>query len=772
MKFDGDCVFPRFSSSVSRSLCVVGLIDLHQPDQHVKQLIGDWAQRVQEHRTSCGLRCAQTALMPYEHSCPFSLVPEESFGKLKTLYRPLIGQEVNPHVIARLLDEGPKRQESLLMDLQSYLSDLSLFLAPDSKTFYILVDNRPWLENLASRPAHLLWWQLMVTKFRMSPFAITKVRKGRKEAPDFSELKFCPETPTPSENLRRWFLVIDAATLSRKRALLTVKKLRSSLLANSKLQRTLYGFIVFEVEWKDVRGVNYLNALQTDTSLAMEAKYMRRWEFDSIDEAVKGITSWFPGTPCECSLLEEQLNSMIGDVFHDAPFDFPNFLGTDDDDEKLSNVNLHMEDEYCCSPSSSLDEQPEIFEDQVSTPKGLNTRRKLMNLFGMNIEADFCTEAHNESVGRQLPSSYASDCEEADEATQYKDVLLLFRFNDRDLPFELQKIIMSDLRLLTLLEAGLPSWVIFFQSYPVFCHIYRPWMCPLARALYVVISLVTVVIGFYDLYKNVPVLKATAARLCGPLFGWIETWEMVSRIKYLGTMLFLHNFEKAVKWFLMMTRTVRSFVSVLTQPLARPFMVVLEVLLPVWNVFIEMGAYLCSFIWILMATFWNLVENLIKIILLPVYFISSIIWMIATAIMYPILWFLWGILYAPIRLVLGLSNFVGFIFKHMYDFLGGLWLFVSGIFKLASSAETTVSSYEAAMWHSLWNDLFSQIFRAVRSILNGFVAFFTACNRHRLSIYNHLQEFIRRLYQPTQRSMRAEPTKRRRPLLSENVKKI
>ncbi|KAI8019308.1 Transport inhibitor response 1-like protein [Camellia lanceoleosa] len=33
-------------------------------------------------------------------------------------------------------------------DLQSYLSHLSLFLAPESKKFYILVDNRPWLNGL------------------------------------------------------------------------------------------------------------------------------------------------------------------------------------------------------------------------------------------------------------------------------------------------------------------------------------------------------------------------------------------------------------------------------------------------------------------------------------------------------------------------------------------------------------------------------------------------------------------------------------------------
>jgi len=47
-------------------------------------------------------------------------------------------------------------------DLQSYLSDLSLFVAFESGKLYILVDNRPWLRNLGSHPAHL--WQLMVTK--------------------------------------------------------------------------------------------------------------------------------------------------------------------------------------------------------------------------------------------------------------------------------------------------------------------------------------------------------------------------------------------------------------------------------------------------------------------------------------------------------------------------------------------------------------------------------------------------------------------------------
>ena len=35
-------------------------------------------------------------------------------------------------------------------------------MVSDSGKFYILVDNRPWLKDLVSRPTHL--WQLMVTK--------------------------------------------------------------------------------------------------------------------------------------------------------------------------------------------------------------------------------------------------------------------------------------------------------------------------------------------------------------------------------------------------------------------------------------------------------------------------------------------------------------------------------------------------------------------------------------------------------------------------------
>ncbi|KAE8728423.1 small ubiquitin-related modifier 1-like [Hibiscus syriacus] len=293
-------------------------------------------------------------------------------------------------------------------DLQSYLSDLSLFLATGSNKFYILVHNRPWLRDLGSWPAHL-WWQLMVTKSRLSPFANTKGRRERKEGKEAAS-KLNADN---SKKFERWFCFIDAATLSKKRALLPVKKLRTSLLLSSELHRTLYGFIVFEVTWSDVRGINYFNELQTDTSLAIEAKFMRRWEFESFDHAVNSISSWFSGTELDQHYLEEYLNSTI-EVFYDIEEDFD-----EDDDEK--------------------------YEDSLSTEE--------------SFSHDHCDTGDLKFTAKLLSHKL--------QLVLIREIKQV-RFDDRDLPFKLQQIITPDQRLLRLLEAGLPSWVIFLQSYPGF----------------------------------------------------------------------------------------------------------------------------------------------------------------------------------------------------------------------------------------------------------------------------------------------------------------
>lgn len=52
--------------------------------------------------------------------------------------------------------------------------------------------------------------------------------------------------------------------------------------------------------------------MQIDTSLAIEAKLMRRWEFESIDHAVTNMSQWFSGSKPEGSCLMEYLDPSKG----------------------------------------------------------------------------------------------------------------------------------------------------------------------------------------------------------------------------------------------------------------------------------------------------------------------------------------------------------------------------------------------------------------------------------------------------------------------------
>jgi hypothetical protein len=73
------------------------------------------------------------------------------------------------------------------------------------------------------------------------------------------------------------------------------------------------------------------------------------------------------------------------------------------------------------------------------------------------------------------------------------------------LPYALKEVINDPLNkvLLRHYEAGLPSWTVVLAQYGY----YLPWFRFAVRYIIFFASLVTMVLGFWDLYKNVPVLK-------------------------------------------------------------------------------------------------------------------------------------------------------------------------------------------------------------------------------------------------------------------------
>ncbi|CAN6462754.1 unnamed protein product [Victoria cruziana] len=591
-------------------------------------------------------------------------------------------------------------------DIQSYLSRSFLYFATESDKIFILVDNRPWLTNKLSKPKHV--WQYLVAKYRVSPFAN---RRARHNSNFDSKSNSIPElVDVELKRRHRWSPVIDAAKWRKK-----------SFFQHMELCQTLHGFIVFEVSWKDVCGINYLNELQTNTTLALEVKHMKKWEFNTVEQASSSISLWFSGTDSEIrsfvfslELLSNQVSCLgccssgagsscsvvgvrplIGSLLEDIACEQVAFTPKSANEAQRCNASECSENIMAKQKSAGpvADDSTQSFGensdiDSVEKPAGIN------KFFGVEP-----TESNT-----------------VFDATQYGNSLLQFRFNDRDLPFKLKEIITPNLRLLTLLELGLPSWALFFQSYPVFVRIYRPWMKPLVRILYVVASVVTVLIASYDLYKNVPVFRATAALLFKPLFDWIESWDMISRIKYVATMLFLHHLE--------------------------PLFEVAEFLVPFWSAFVGVLEETCSSIWIVLEATYVAAVDLVELVLWPVQSLLSMIWTIASSFVYPLFYSLWEVLTTPIRIFLALVNYATLLLSNLFELIVDSWQFASST---SAVIEAKAAVQEVSTLKSFWNVLYSQIFRAVRSILNGLVAFCVSCNRHRLSIYNHMQKFLLQL---------------------------
>ncbi|CAO2839926.1 unnamed protein product [Amaranthus hypochondriacus] len=450
-------------------------------------------------------------------------------------------------------------------DVQSYLSQAYLFFATYSHKFLILVDNHSWrMHNNHSKSTHLR--ELFATKYRTSPFKNSRALLRRVSA-RYKDNSI--SSNDERKKLYRWVTVVNSQRWRAKAFFSLVD-----------LHVALHGFIVFEVRWEDIRGINYFSELQTDISMAFEVKSMKKWDFHSIDQAFTCIESWFVGSRSEKASLLKSLMFLDDKV----PTHSPRKV-------KISFKDLVENGKH--TKSSSIDDILDLKECNQHSSDPSKTPRKLQ-------EPDL-------------------------EFVHYKDTLLKFYFDDRDLPFTFKRIITSDLKLLTLLETGLPSWVIFLQSYPLFCSVYRPWMRPLVRMLYVLISLVTCVIGFYDLYKNVPLLKDTASHICGPLIDWIEDWDMISRVRYLGTMLFIQNFEKAMRWSLKIGRVLKLMLLILTKPLMEPLQDLIEFTSPVWVLFCEVGSDLYRIVSFILVFISDLVLNLLELLFSPFQLLYSYI---------------------------------------------------------------------------------------------------------------------------------------------------
>ena len=79
--------------------------------------------------------------------------------------------------------------------------------------------------------------------------------------------------------------------------------------------------------------------------------------------------------------------------------------------------------------------------------------------------------------------------------------------------------------LLLKYEASLPSWTIVFAQYT---SLYRPWQRKVVRIITFFASLITVSIGFYDLYKHFPMFSEILNESIG---GWVLWFEQMIALR-------------------------------------------------------------------------------------------------------------------------------------------------------------------------------------------------------------------------------------------------
>ncbi|GBG62248.1 hypothetical protein CBR_g29855 [Chara braunii] len=443
--------------------------------------------------------------------------------------------------------------------------------------------------------------------------------------------------------------------------------------------------------------------------------------------------------PAGCSPDEETESDQVG-----------NEQSTDDGDE-------------CDGPDQSGEEDEEASDGSAKDKKSgssatasLSASRECSGCLSgsvsdslVSVSSTASSDAHTH-LPTEIPQScfVESGTVTGDVADVYKDMLIAVRFEDPLLPVELQQMITHDQKRLKMLESGLPSWAIFCQSYPLTRNLYRPWMRALSVYIFFLISLTTVLIGFYDLYKNVPVLKEALHRVFGPLVEWVDAWEVGSRLKYLGTMLFLQNCQKAFRWIMTLSRGLMEVTEFLLKPLERPIWLLSEImLLPVWNMLVEFCLDVFGLGWSTICAVKTVLEWILMGFFVPLFDAVRLLWYCVEALVYPLFAAVWAVISLPFTLVSCLVDILVALSVGIFEGVRLIFSMIGTLSRMAMSFRRisaglseakVVATASPSTWRSLYQEIFSKVFYAIRGIVNGILTFALACNRHRVSIYNYV----------------------------------
>ncbi|CAA6659898.1 unnamed protein product [Spirodela intermedia] len=397
-------------------------------------------------------------------------------------------------------------------NVRGYPSSSYLYSAPESKKLLILVDHRPSSENEGST----------------------------RTDPDQSEIL------SGNHNQRS---AIGASQIFQKScAVFNAAKSRTKhLLAVDDLGKRRRGILVLEVAWKDVCGMKYQNDLLTDASFALEAKFMEQWEFDGPDRASRYVSSWW----------------IISSGRTDSSESVPKEDG--DEQESSSGTDDRRRSRRCETSSAAGIGSPFLGNLLPVVSPVLALLPPLAASSGAdNPRADLVHLLRH----RILRSVQEHPLMKADLSRISGFLCLWMEACGRIISQNFEKAVMWFLRMGKLLAEPLavggfgmflaPLWRKCAGTAELMSTVLSYAIASLYQLIGVLINWPWEIISS-SMGKTAALIRLafTAAcefilpklRIWGPFFGWLEAGE-VFRFPYLGTMLLIQNFEKAVRWFL------------------------------------------------------------------------------------------------------------------------------------------------------------------------------------------------------------------------------
>ena len=330
------------------------------------------------------------------------------------------------------------------------------------------------------------------------------------------------------------------------------------------------GIAQFRVEIKDITGWNHRSLLTDHAEVSLETtKITRLWRTNAavpIPETPRpSITSHSDVSTAirnrkkSRSMISKSINR-LGNLQEETEKEE---LPSDESDRKDHGRNESDEDvaavgipEVSDMLANSGKINPGILKDLIDMSAKKNDdglrKRKGTNVDKSNVkdETATTTNIHNDN-GKRLAASSSTgtaanistssrsartsstfDIAKATDAVKerYKNQVIKFRYTEPLIHPLLKDFVKHNEELIPLVEDGLPSWALFLAGYGFY---YRKWMRTTFNSLVWIASVGMMILAFYDLFQNVPMVRRYAKNLLGRWFGWLDSVMSAFRLIFL-----------------------------------------------------------------------------------------------------------------------------------------------------------------------------------------------------------------------------------------------